>query len=82
MCYDYITKRNVQKRRKHKFIIDYGGVFRMSMMEAGSYDNYRIYRPTPSWQKIERYDYCAQSMEKQPGYVDRLYEKLKKLIKA
>ena len=54
----------------------------MSMFDAGSYDNYRIYRPTPSWQKIERYDYCAQSMEKQPGYVDRLYEKLKKLIKA
>ena len=51
----------------------------MSMIEMGMY---RHENERPSWQKIERYDYCAQVSARHDGYLSRLYTKLKKIVKA
>lgn len=51
----------------------------MSMMGDRTYDMYRDYSVTPSWQKIERYEYCTQETREHVSAQD-LYRKVKNLL--
>ena len=51
----------------------------MSMLEM---EYYRPREVRPSWQQIERYDYCTPMDTRHDGYLERLRAKLKKLVKA
>ncbi len=51
----------------------------MSMMRDNNYDLYRFDSAMPSWQKIERYEYCEQEPREHVS-LQGLYKKLKTLV--
>lgn len=51
----------------------------MSIIGEGKYVNYVGQDSRPSWQRMERYDYCEISSGKKVGLLDRIANFLKDL---